>query len=60
MISPEDWDNLHVTDDAEEAVRLVVAAYESRSAESPAEPQRPTPSRAGRLSDAPPHEAARG
>ena len=38
MISPEDWDNLHVTDDAEEAVRLVVTAYEHRSASSPASP----------------------
>ena len=31
MISPEDWDNLHVTDDHEEAVRLVVTAYEGRA-----------------------------
>jgi len=31
MISPEDWDNLHVTDDPEEAVRLVVTAYEKRA-----------------------------
>jgi uncharacterized protein (TIGR00730 family) len=31
MISPEDWDNLHVTDDPEEAVRLVVTAYEGRA-----------------------------
>ena len=38
MISPEDWDNLHVTDDIEEAVRLVVTCYERRCAESPAEP----------------------
>ena len=38
MISPEDWDNLHVTDDAEEAVRLVVSAYEHRASTSPAEP----------------------
>ena len=30
MISPEDWDNLHVTDDPEEAVRLVVSSYERR------------------------------
>ncbi|MGH3011920.1 MAG: TIGR00730 family Rossman fold protein [Gaiellaceae bacterium] len=30
MISPEDWDNLTVTDDPEEAVRLVVSAYERR------------------------------
>jgi uncharacterized protein (TIGR00730 family) len=38
MISPEDWDNLGVTDDPEEAVRLVVSAYRRRSTESPAEP----------------------
>jgi hypothetical protein len=38
MISPEDWDNLSVTDDAEEAVRLVVTAYEHRSTSSPASP----------------------
>jgi uncharacterized protein (TIGR00730 family) len=38
MISPEDWDNLHVTDDVEEAVRLVVTCYERRCADSPAEP----------------------
>jgi uncharacterized protein (TIGR00730 family) len=38
MISPEDWDNLHVTDDVEEAVRLVVACYERRCAQFPAEP----------------------
>jgi hypothetical protein len=31
MISPEDWDNLHVTDDPKEAVRLVVTAYEKRA-----------------------------
>ncbi len=31
MISPEDWDNLHVTDDPEEVVRLIVTAYESRA-----------------------------
>ncbi len=30
MISPEDWDNVQVTDDAGEAVRLVVSAYERR------------------------------
>jgi uncharacterized protein (TIGR00730 family) len=38
MISPLDWDNLQVTDDPGEAVRLVVAAYEHRSALPPAEP----------------------
>jgi uncharacterized protein (TIGR00730 family) len=37
MISPEDWDNLYVTDDLEEAVRVVVECYERRGAEqSPA------------------------
>ena len=34
MISPEDWDNLHVTDDPEEAVRLVVECYERRCADA--------------------------
>jgi predicted Rossmann-fold nucleotide-binding protein len=39
MISPEDVELLHVTDDPEEAVRLVVESYDSRnSADSPAEP----------------------
>jgi uncharacterized protein (TIGR00730 family) len=38
MISPEDWDNVHVTDDVEAAVRHVVTCYERRCAESPAEP----------------------
>jgi hypothetical protein len=38
MISPEDWDNLHVTDDPEETVRLVVECYERRCAQTPAEP----------------------
>jgi uncharacterized protein (TIGR00730 family) len=38
MISPEDWDNLHVTDDPQEAVRLVVECYQRRCAQSPAEP----------------------
>ena len=31
MISPEDWDNLHVTDDPEEALLLVVTCYERRN-----------------------------
>ena len=31
MISPEDWDNLHVTDDPEEAVLLVIESYERRN-----------------------------
>ncbi len=38
MISPEDWDNMTVTDDPEEAVSLVVSGYERRQAEKPAEP----------------------
>ncbi|HXV33993.1 MAG TPA: hypothetical protein VD769_08285, partial [Gaiellaceae bacterium] len=37
MISPVDWDNLSVTDDAEEAVRLVVTAYEHRSVSAAAQ-----------------------
>ena len=37
MVSPEDWDNMHVTDDPEEAVACVVTCYERRCAESPAE-----------------------
>jgi uncharacterized protein (TIGR00730 family) len=31
MISPEDWDNLHVSDDPDETVRLVVECYERRT-----------------------------
>jgi uncharacterized protein (TIGR00730 family) len=38
MISPEDWEQLHVTDDPEDAVAHVVAAYRRRSTETPAEP----------------------
>ena len=39
MISPEDVELLHVTDDPAEAVRLVVESYHERNAvESPAEP----------------------
>ncbi|HSK16573.1 MAG TPA: TIGR00730 family Rossman fold protein [Gaiellaceae bacterium] len=38
MISPEDVALLHVTDDPEEAVRLVADCYERRCAERPAEP----------------------
>jgi uncharacterized protein (TIGR00730 family) len=38
MISPEDWDNMTVTDDPEEAVSLVVGGYERRQAEAAAEP----------------------
>jgi uncharacterized protein (TIGR00730 family) len=41
MISPEDVELLHVTDDPEEAVRLVVESYRERNAvESPAEPRK--------------------
>jgi uncharacterized protein (TIGR00730 family) len=36
MISPEDVDLLHVTDDAEEAVEIVVGCYEQRCAGVPA------------------------
>jgi uncharacterized protein (TIGR00730 family) len=35
MISPEDWDNMTITDDPEEAVGLVVGGYERRQAEAP-------------------------
>ena len=38
MISPEDWEQLHVTDDPEGAVAYVVEAYRRRSSETPAEP----------------------
>jgi uncharacterized protein (TIGR00730 family) len=39
MVSPEDLELLHVTDDPEDAVRTVVACYEQRCAtRSPAEP----------------------
>jgi uncharacterized protein (TIGR00730 family) len=40
MISPEDFELLHLTDSPEEAVARVVDAYERRSARSPAEPQK--------------------
>jgi uncharacterized protein (TIGR00730 family) len=38
MVSPEDVDLLHVTDDPEDAVRVVVSCYEERCASTPAEP----------------------
>ena len=38
MVSPEDLELLHVTDDPEHAVSVVVACYEERCAHSPAEP----------------------
>jgi uncharacterized protein (TIGR00730 family) len=38
MISPDDLEHLHVTDDLDEAVHLVQECYERRCAESPAAP----------------------
>ena len=38
MISPEDLDLLHVTDDPADAVETIAACYERRCAEVPAEP----------------------
>jgi uncharacterized protein (TIGR00730 family) len=40
MVSPEDWENLRVTDDPEDVVAVVVACYERRCAETPAEPDK--------------------
>jgi len=40
MISPDDIELLHVTDDADEAVRLVLECYELRCADVPAEPRK--------------------
>jgi uncharacterized protein (TIGR00730 family) len=40
LISPEDVELLHVTDDPAEAARIVVDSYEHRSAPSPAEPEK--------------------
>jgi len=40
MISPEDLELLHLTDDAEDAVATVVDCYRERCAESPAEPEK--------------------
>jgi uncharacterized protein (TIGR00730 family) len=40
MISPEDLDLLHVTDDLDEAVRTVLECYEESCAEIPAEPRK--------------------
>jgi uncharacterized protein (TIGR00730 family) len=40
MISPEDVELLHATDDPAEAVQLVVESFERRSASSPAEPEK--------------------
>ena len=38
MVSREDLELLHVTDDPEDAVRTVVTCYEERCARSPAQP----------------------
>jgi uncharacterized protein (TIGR00730 family) len=38
MISPDDLELLHVTDDLDEAVAMVLDGYERRCAESPAAP----------------------
>jgi len=40
MISPEDVELLHVTDDPREAVRIVVESYDTRGPASPAEPKK--------------------
>jgi hypothetical protein len=40
MISPEDLDLLHVTDDLDDAVRTVIECYEEHCAEVPAEPKK--------------------
>jgi uncharacterized protein (TIGR00730 family) len=40
LISPNDVELLHSTDDTDEAVRIVVECYETRCAGSPAEPQK--------------------
>jgi uncharacterized protein (TIGR00730 family) len=40
LVSPEDLELLHVTDDPAEAVRVVVEHYERRTASSPAEPDK--------------------
>jgi uncharacterized protein (TIGR00730 family) len=40
MISPDDIELLHVTDDPDEAVALVLECYERRSADNPASPRK--------------------
>ena len=40
MISPEDVELLHATDDPAEAVRLVVESYDGRAVPGPAEPEK--------------------
>jgi hypothetical protein len=44
MISPEDVDLLHVTDEVAEAVGLMRDCWERHCAEETHEPERPTPS----------------
>ena len=46
MISPEDLDLLHLTDDLDYAVQTVLECYEQNCAEEAAEPARQTPSKA--------------
>ena len=40
MVSPEDLELLHVTDDAEDAVEVIAECYERRCAAMPAEPEK--------------------
>jgi predicted Rossmann-fold nucleotide-binding protein len=40
MISPNDVELLHVTDDAAECVRIVLDCYDKRCAEMPHEPEK--------------------
>ena len=40
MISPDDIELLHVTDNADDAVRIVLECYERRCADVPAEPRK--------------------
>jgi uncharacterized protein (TIGR00730 family) len=40
MISPEDLELLHLTDDPDDAVSMITECYERRCAEDPAEPQK--------------------
>ena len=40
MISPDDVELLHVTDDVDEAVKLVLDCYEQRCADNPSSPRK--------------------
>jgi len=40
MISPEDLELLHLTDDPDDAVSMIIECYERRCAQEPAEPQK--------------------